>query len=82
MPPPPDATDAETPDDAVAVLRDLEIEPTGDLPARVRRSIGRRYLGRDLIGFYWTGMASLMREWLSALLEQLLGRPPTRKEQR
>jgi len=55
----------ERPDEPLSMLRDLEAEPRSDLPARVRRSIERRFLSRDLITFYFTGFAHLVLEWLS-----------------
>ena len=60
-----DPVESDPPDEPIAVLRDLEIEPTGDLPVRVRRTIERRFLGRDLVGFYWAAVAELVTEWLS-----------------
>jgi hypothetical protein len=82
MPDDSNRTNAETLDDSDALLRGLELEPTADLPGRVRRSIERRYLGRDLAAFYWTAIGSLLLEWLSALLGRVTGRHPPKWEQR
>jgi hypothetical protein len=77
MPPDSDPTNGETPDEAVAVLHGLELEPSGDLPMRVRRGIERRFLGRDLLGFYLTAVTHVALEWLAALLSRVsVHRPP------
>ena len=65
MAPDDDAVEPGPPDEPLAILRDLEVEPRSDLPGRVRRSIERRFLSRDLIVFYCTSLAHVGMEWLS-----------------
>lgn len=67
---------SEEPDEPLAELRDLELEPGSDLPRRVRRAIERRFVARDLITLSWTGIASFAMEWLSMLFTGLI---PERK---
>lgn len=74
MAPDDDAIEAAAPDDPIAELADLEAEPTTDLPARVRRTIARRSLGRDLAGLYWMTIADVVKEWLSLLFSGDSGR--------
>jgi hypothetical protein len=71
MAPDSDSLDPGPPDEITALLRGLELQPTHDLPSRVRRGIERRFLGRDLVGFYWSAVTSLLMEWLSASLERI-----------
>lgn len=71
---PPDAhdpLDADEPDEPIAVLRDLELDPRSDLPLRVRRGIERRFFTRDLLTLSWTGLARFAMEWLSMLFTGL-----------
>lgn len=75
-------SDAEPPDDSVDLLRDLEIEPASDLPGRVRRGIERRFLSRDLVGFYWSAVGSVAVEWLSVFLDVWTTDHPPKREQR
>jgi hypothetical protein len=58
MAPDDDAVDGEPPDEPLALLGNLEVEPTSDLPGRVRRGIERRFLSRDLAIFYCTSVAT------------------------
>jgi hypothetical protein len=77
-----DSLDPEPPDDVTTLLRGLELQPTSDLPSRVRQRIERRFLGRDLVGFYWTAITSVVMEWLSASLGRVGRRRPPEGEQR
>jgi len=77
MSPDPASINGDTSDEPVAVLRGLELEPTSDLRMGVRRRIERRFLGRDLLGFFFTAGAHLVMEWLSAFFGRLsVRRPP------
>ena len=82
MAPDRDSIEPEPPDEPIALLHDLELEPTTDLPARVRRTIERRFLGRDLVGFYWAAIADLVMEWLSLSIGRPAGRRPPKREER
>ena len=72
---------SEEPDEPLAELRDLELEPRSDLPQRVQRGIERRFFARDLMTLSWTGIASFAMEWLSMLFTGLLSERK-RKEER
>ena len=83
MAPDDDAVDGEPPDEPLALLRNLEVEPTSDLPGRVRRGIERRFLSRDLAIFYCTSVAHVAMEWLSlALLSAASARSVRRRRER
>jgi hypothetical protein len=79
---PPDANEPnadDEPDEPIAVLRDLELEPRGDLPLRVRRGIERRFFARDLLTLSWTGLARFATEWLTMLFSGLTAGPTEQK---
>ena len=83
MAPDDDAVEGGPPDEPLAVLRNLEVEPASDLPGRVRRGIERRFLSRDLTIFYCTRLAHVALEWLSLALGRFGGmRPPPGREGR
>ena len=83
MAPDDDEVEPGVPDEPLAILRNLEVEPTSDLPGRVRRGIERRFLSRDLMIFYCTSLAHVAMEWLSLALGRFgEKRPPPEREGR